>query len=378
MTQPYLSSDIAEIDAGLGELSQRLADKCVVVTGAGGFLGTYFLAFFDHLNRHLLARPVRVLAYDSFIASISGPESLRAYSGVELRTRNITEPIELAERIDFVVHAAGIASPVWYRTHPLETLDVSIAGTRNMLEAARAHHAVFLHFSSSEIYGNPDPRHVPTSEAYLGNVSCRGPRACYDEGKRVSETLCDIYHNYFGVHTVVVRPFNVFGPGMRQSDYRVLPNFASRIRSGRPLDVYGSGEQTRTFCYVVDALEGFLRAMLLGVPGETYNIGNPDPEITIAGLAQRIRSVLGPRVEYRLADYPEAYPSNEPQRRCPDITKARLHLGFEPSVPLEDGLARFFGWTEKAYVAEGTRQHATSAMEGVEGGVVRRIRPHSA
>jgi UDP-glucuronate decarboxylase len=224
-----------------------------------------------------------------------------------------------------------------------------------MLELALEHGAAFLYFSSSEIYGDPDPRHVPTSENYPGSVSCRGPRACYDEGKRVGETLCDIFHNYFGVRTVVVRPFNVYGPGLRERDYRVLPNFATRLKAGLPLEVYGSGVQTRTFCYVVDAIVGFMAAILKGVPGEAYNIGNPTPEISMLDLATRVQQVVGERAQFRRIDYPDGYPSNEPQRRCPNIQKARLHLGFEPLVGLDEGLRRFFTWTDRTYTGEPAR-----------------------
>jgi UDP-glucuronate decarboxylase len=345
----FLKSDIDEVSDRLSSVANQLAGKTIVFSGAGGFLGSHFMALFDHLNRSALKTPVRVIALDNFISSACGPEELTGLKGVEFRRHNIIEPFTIEEPVDFVMHAAGIASPVWYQTNPLETLDVSTVGTRNMLELARLHSSRFLYFSTSEIYGDPDQRHVPTSENYYGHVSCRGPRACYDEGKRVGETLCDIYHNYFGLQTVIVRPFNVYGPGLRERDYRVLPNFASRIKSGEPLLVYGSGNQTRTFCYVTDALVGFMFVLLRGVPGEPYNIGNPHPELTIGDLARRICELVGSGASFRIVDYPDGYPSNEPQRRCPDIRKAELHLEFRPQVSLDDGLRRFFSWTNRVY-----------------------------
>ena len=195
---------------------------------------------------------------------------------------------------------------------------------------ARGKDARFCFFSSSEIYGDPDPKHVPTPESYRGNVACQGPRACYDESKRLGETLCYVYHELHGVSTNTIRPFNVFGPGMQETDYRVLPNFANRIKGGRALNVYGTGRQTRTFCYVTDAMVGFLLTVLGGVPGEAYNIGNPEPEISMFDLVERIEGVLGHEVEKNLVEYPDSYPADEPNRRCPDIRKARLQLGFEP------------------------------------------------
>jgi UDP-glucuronate decarboxylase len=221
-----------------------------------------------------------------------------------------------------------------------------------MLELAHRHHARLTFFSSSEIYGDPDAVHVPTPESYRGQVSCQGPRACYDESKRVGETLCYIFHEKHGVATTVIRPFNVFGPGMQETDYRVLPNFASRIKSGKPLNIYGKGSQTRTFCYVTDAMVGFMLVILKGVPGESYNIGNPDPEISMLDLAGRVESVIGRPIARNIIEYPDSYPADEPNRRCPDIRKARLQLGYAAQVKLDEGLRRFLGWSQQTYVGE--------------------------
>ena len=229
---------------------------------------------------------------------------------------------------------------------------MAITGTRLMLELAEAHDARFAFFSSSEIYGDPDPAHVPTAESYRGHVSCQGPRACYDESKRVGETLCYIFHGKNGTKTNTIRPFNVFGPGMQETDYRVLPNFASRIKAGLPLNVYGTGNQTRTFCYITDAMVGFLRVILKGVPGEAYNIGNPKPEISMVDLVQRIEKVSSRKVTYNVVEYPDSYPADEPNRRCPDIRKARLQLDYEPGVDLDEGLRRFLTWADGVYTGE--------------------------
>jgi UDP-glucuronate decarboxylase len=261
----------------------------------------------------------------------------------------VIKPIEWEGPVDYIIHAAGIASPFYYRAYPLETLEVAITGTRNMLDLATKHRARMAFFSSSEIYGDPDSRHVPTSESYRGSVSCRGPRACYDESKRVGETLCHIYHETFGTHSTTIRPFNVYGPGMQEADYRVLPNFASRIKAGQPLNVYGVGTQTRTFCYITDAIVGFLLTLTRGVSGEAYNIGNPLPEISMRDLVLMIERVLGRPVAHNVIEYPDSYPADEPLRRCPDIRKARLQLKYEPRVTLEDGLRRFLAWTDQNY-----------------------------
>ena len=348
----FLDSDIDEIIAGLAGSEQGFSGKTVVLAGAGGFLGRYFTAVFKRLNKGVLDAPCKLIAMDNFITSTEGPEYRDPDPQIQFVRQDVTQRLTIFEKVDFVVQAAGIASPFYYRAYPLETLSVATTGTTNLLELATRWQARFVFFSSSEIYGDPDPGHVPTPESYRGNVACLGPRACYDESKRLGETLCYIYHERFGTSTNQIRPFNVYGPGMQQTDYRVLPNFAGQIKGGRALNVYGTGAQTRTFCYVTDAMTGFLLSMLKGVPGEAYNIGNPVPELSVLDLVKQIEDVLGRRLAHRIIEYPDSYPADEPARRCPDITKARLQLGFEPVVDLSDGLKRFLDWSDRAYVAK--------------------------
>jgi UDP-glucuronate decarboxylase len=348
----FLDSDIAQIVAGLGGAEQGFSGKTLLLAGAGGFLGRYFTAVFRHLNEKVLSKPCRVIALDNFVTGSEQPGRPDDDHSIRIIRHDVTQPLDLDEAVDFVVQAAGIASPFYYRAFPLETLSVATTGTRNLLEVATKWRARFTFFSSSEIYGDPDPRHVPTPESYRGNVACLGPRACYDESKRLGETLCYIYHERFGTATNQVRPFNVYGPGMQQSDYRVLPNFAGQIKAGRPLNVYGTGLQTRTFCYVTDAMVGFLLTILKGVPGEAYNIGNPVPEVSMLDLVKEIEALLGRTLAHRVIEYPDSYPADEPNRRCPDITKARMQLGFDPVVTLPDGLKRFLDWSDRAYPAQ--------------------------
>lgn len=352
MTEFLLKSDIAEITARLKSEAQAFAGKTVLLTGARGFLGRYFMEIFARLNAEVLEKPVRLIALDNMITAGKEGAVVPEYANVTFIRHDAIQPFAWDEPLHYVVHAAGIASPFYYRAYPLETLEVAINGTRHMLELARRNQARFTFFSSSEIYGDPDPKHVPMQESYRGNVSCQGPRACYDESKRVGETLCHIFHEMHGVATNTIRPFNVFGPGMQETDYRVMPNFANRIKAGRPLNVYGSGNQTRTFCYITDAMVGFLLVILKGVPGEAYNIGNPEPEISMVELVRRIEKVLGRPVAHNVIEYPDSYPADEPNRRCPDIKKARRQLSFEPSVDLDDGLKRFFAWSDGVYTGK--------------------------
>lgn len=347
--EQVLKSDIEEIVARLGDAAQRLSGKTVLLTGANGFLGRSFSELFSLLNVTVLEKPVTLIGLDKSISSPGGNESPVDRPHIRLIKHDVVQPFTWEEPLDFIIHAAGIPSPIYYRAYPLETLHISITGTQNMLELAQRHHARFVFFSSSEIYGDPSPEYVPTPESYRGNVACQGPRACYDESKRVGETLCHIFHEIHGTATNTIRPFNVYGPGMSEKDYRVLPNFANCIKGGHPLKVYGNGRQTRTYCYLTDALLGFLLVVLRGVPGEPYNIGADSPEISVIELVDQIEKVLGRKLPRHIIDHPDSYPADEPQRRCPNIRKARLQLNYEPRVELDDGLQRFLTWSDRAY-----------------------------
>lgn len=352
MAEFLLQSDIDEIAERLSGPAQDFAGKTVLLTGGRGFLGRYFMDVFHALNRKHLKKPVKLVALDNMITAGKEGAQVPDYDNVTFVQHDVIQPFKWKGPLHYVIHAAGIASPFYYRAYPLETLEVAITGTRRMLELADAHKARFTFFSSSEIYGDPDPKHVPMAESYRGNVSCQGPRACYDESKRVGETLCYIFHTKNGTHTNTIRPFNVFGPGMQETDYRVLPNFASRIKAGKPLQVYGTGNQTRTFCYITDAMVGFTLVVLKGVPGEAYNIGNPKPEISMVDLVKRIEKISKHKVAYDVVEYPDSYPADEPNRRAPDIRKARLQLAYEPSVDLDEGLKRFLDWSDTVYTGE--------------------------
>jgi len=344
-----LQTDIKEIAFGIESISDKFSGKTILLTGGRGFLGRYFIETFNFLNKNILDKPLNVIALDNLITSGEAGSEFPSYENVKFINHNVIYPFQTEEKLDYIVHAAGIASPYYYRAFPLETLEVAINGTRNMLELSKYHNSRFSFFSSSEIYGDPDSKNVPIQESYRGNVACQGPRACYDESKRVGETLCYIYHSLEGIKTNVIRPFNVFGPGMQENDYRVLPNFASQIKKGRSLKIYGSGKQTRTFCYITDAIEGFLRVIINGIPGESYNIGNIAPEISIISLVKKIKDISDKEINYDVIDYPDSYPSDEPNRRAPDIKKATTQLGYKPKISLDEGLRRFLKWTDATY-----------------------------
>ena len=351
MNNFFIDSDIDEIITKTQDIIAQLADKHIVLTGGRGFLGRYLTEIFFKYNK-VLDKPIKLTVIDNLIVSGELGSVWPSYDNFKFIKSDASKQLQLGKDVDFIVHAAGIASPFYYRSKPLETLDVAVNGLRNVLNSAFENNAKVIFFSSSEIYGDPDPKCVPIKESYRGNVTTMGPRACYDEGKRLGETLCYIYKNSYNVDVNIIRPFNIYGPGMQQNDYRVLPNFASKIKSNLPLNIYGSGNQTRTYCYITDAIVGFLKVILAGVSGEAYNIGNPKPEISVMELFEIIQKILPNNIQKSKVDYPNTYPTDEPQRRCPDTSKAQNHLNFIPTVNIEDGLKRFFTWTNLNYKKE--------------------------
>ncbi len=356
-----MHDDIESIIANLGADVQRFAGKTILLSGGAGFLGRHFIAVFRRLNRDVLTKPCKVISADNYITGeqLALHEGGRHDPNIVDMWADVSYPLPVREDLHFILHAAGVASPVYYMKYPLETIESAVQGTKNLLELARRNKdlAGFLFFSSSEIYGDPDPKSVPTPETYHGYVSSVGPRACYDESKRLGETIATVYQQRFNVPVTIVRPFNVFGPGMKHNDRRVIPMFTHEALNGRPLPVHGDGRQTRTFCYITDAITGFLQTLLRGRPGEAYNIGNSENEISMRDLT-RIYGELIPGSTFRTIAYPDTYPAGEPQRRCPDLTKAAQHLGYTYRVDLKTGLSRFIDWARGQDSYRGASQGA--------------------
>ncbi len=280
----------------------------------------------------LIEQGHEVVALDNLITGhLENLEHLSSHKAFQFLERDVCQPVDLAGPVDRVFHLASLASPVEYLKHPIETLESGSTGTRNMLDLAARHNARFLLTSTSECYG--DPLQHPQSESYWGNVNPVGLRSCYDESKRYAEALTMAYHRARGLRTNIARIFNTYGPRMSLNDGRVVPAFIDQALRGAPLTVFGDGSQTRSFCYVSDMVEGLL---LLSESDEAYpvNLGNPR-EMTVLEFAHHIRERFGNNlaIEYR------PLPSDDPQRRRPDISKARRLLGWEPKVPLEAGLS---------------------------------------
>lgn len=347
LEDPIVKQDIEKIAATLFPHKALISGKTFLITGGSGFLGKYMVGALLYLNEHTLAKPAKIIVIDNYITSSKSGNAIKNKS-IKYIERDVTKNVQINSPVDYIIHAAGIASPIYYKKYPLETIDVAINGTRNMLELAKKKKVKsFLFFSSSEIYGDPAPSDLPTKETYWGNVSSTGPRSLYDESKRLGETLCMVYYNYFQVPTKVVRPFNVFGPGMGAKDYRVVPNFIRCMLKHEPVPVHGAGKQTRTFCYISDGVAGFLLTLLIGKPGEVYNVGSNQKEISMNKLAKVFQSISNEAIEIKNVNYPEYYPLGEPYRRCPDVSKIKRELKYRPKVGLEKGLLRTIEWCKK-------------------------------
>ncbi len=341
---PIIFDDCCAILDDLAGRLDAMAGTSLLVTGANGFLMSYLVDVVAAWNDLGRGAPVRIVALDNNATGRRERlEHLAARPDLCLVEHDITRPLAFDEPVDWIVHGASIASPSAYRRFPLETIDANVIGTRHMLELGRAHGVRgMLVMSTSEVYGDPDPAFIPTPEAYPGNVSCTGPRACYDESKRLGETLCSIYHRQFGTPIKAVRPFNVYGPGQRLDDGRLLPDLMGAALRREPFTLLSDGMATRAFCYVADEVRGMFEVLIAGQDGEAYNVGNDKTEVTIRDLAATLRDVAGPPpIEIRFAKSPDPdYLTDNPQRRCPDITKLRTQTGFEPQVDIKTGLER--------------------------------------
>ncbi|MFH0918359.1 MAG: UDP-glucuronic acid decarboxylase family protein [Candidatus Omnitrophota bacterium] len=304
--------------------------QTVLITGGAGFIGS-------HLCQRLLADNYKVICLDNFITG--SRDNLKTFAqdkNFRLKVCNVSNYIDIPGKIDYVLHCASLASPKDYLDFPIQTLKVGSLGTHNALGLAKNKKAVFMLFSTSEVYG--DPLEHPQKESYWGHVNTIGVRGCYDESKRFAEALTMAYHRVHKLNTRIVRIFNTYGPRMRHHDGRVVPNFIDQALAGKALTVYGQGRQTRSFCYIDDLVAGIMRLMLSG-EHMPVNLGNPQ-EFTILQLVKLVLKLTGSQSKIVFRKLPQ----DDPQRRQPDIAKARRILGWEPIVPLEDGLKRTISW----------------------------------
>lgn len=304
--------------------------KTVLITGGAGFIGS-------NLIKKLLADNYAVICLDNFITgSINNIKPFLKSRDFHLVNWDVSKHINVSGRIDFVLHCASLASPNDYLNFPIQTLKVGSLGTHNALGLAKKKKAVFLLFSTSEVYG--DPLVHPQNENYWGNVNPVGVRSCYDESKRFAEAVTMAYHHRHKLDTKIARIFNTYGPGMRQNDGRAVPNFIMQALKNSPLTVYGRGQQTRSFCYIDDLVEGMLRLML-SKENAPLNLGNSN-EYTIMQLVRLVLKLTGSKSKIAFKKLPQ----DDPRQRQPDITRARKLLFWKPTVSLEEGLRRTIAW----------------------------------
>lgn len=302
----------------------------LLITGGAGFIGSYLAEYFLGQNHE-------VIVVDNFITgkeqNIAG---FRNDPGFRFIKYDVTHELPLEEKVDALLHFASPASPIDYLKYPIETIKTSSVGTLNVLEYALKHKARFLLASTSEVYG--DPLVHPQKEEYWGNVNPIGPRSVYDESKRFAESATMAYHRKYGLDTHIARIFNTYGPRMRQDDGRVVPTFVVKALGNEPLPIFGDGKQTRSFCFISDLVRGLV-LLLASLFHEPVNLGNPD-EFTVLELAGLVKEMAGAKSE--LSYHP--LPQDDPKRRCPDISRARKVLGWQPEVQLKDGLKIVLEW----------------------------------
>jgi UDP-glucuronate decarboxylase len=353
-----VGTDLEHICGNLGGEFAEMSGKNLLITGGAGFLGHYLVQAVLHWNRKSDGkRPIKLTVYDNFVRGVPAwLDKIKGDDHLTLVKHDVTDPLpDDLKHFHYIIHAACIASPTYYRKVPIQTMDANVNGLRTFLdyclrqkEAGREVDG-FLFYSTSEIYGDPTPGDIPTPETYRGNVSCTGPRACYDESKRYGETLCVNFASHYGLPVKVARPFNNYGPGLKITDRRVLPDFARDVLSGKDIVMLSDGSPTRTFCYVADAIVGYYKILVRGRSGEAYNIGVEKPEISMAELAERVVRLSGELFGYggkvvREVSRDKDYLIDNPNRRCPVITKARNDFGYEPTIDIDEGLRRSLLW----------------------------------
>jgi len=313
-------------------------DKKILITGASGFIGFYLSTFFISYFKELKISKL-------YLVDLKIKKRKNLNKNIIIIKSDILKLQIEKINLDVIIHAASIASPVFYRKFPLQTCDVNVDGLKKILDYAKNKKKIsILYFSSSEIYGDPNKKNIPTKESYRGNVSCVGPRACYDEAKRYCETLSYIYATYYGVSVKVVRPFNNYGPGLNLTDGRAPADFANSIKNDKDIEIFSNGKAKRSFCYISDACIGYINTISLN-KYTILNIGNPK-EISILELANIYKS-LGKKIfRYKKKikfkkNKDKNYNTDSPNRRCPDIQKAKLKIKFNPKISILEGVERY-------------------------------------
>ena len=333
-------------------LLKKVSGKKILITGGNGFLMSYLidtLVYWNDLNKN---RKCYIYVIDN-CKKFDRINYLKRRKDVSLIKKDVCKINELNLNVDYIIHGASIASPTYYRIYPLETLDANIIGTRSILEIAKKKKIKsMIYMSSSEVYGNPNKKNIPTKEDYNGNVSFTGPRACYDESKRVGETICNIYSRKYKLPIKIIRPFNVYGPNQSIEDKRIIPDLLKSALKEKKIELYSNGKDTRSFCYVSDAASLILKILLNNKIKEiAFNVGNDKKEISITNLAKLFMKLTNNVLKKKMIiiykkSKDKDYLSDNPQRRRPNINLAKKELNWKPKIDLDTGLRR----TIKSYL----------------------------
>ena len=319
--------------------------KNIFITGCSGFIGNYLLNTL--LNKNF-KNNFKIYGVDIIKPKFLGNVNKSNFSFYKKDLSKITS-FKLNKKIDLVIHLAGIPSPSFYKIKPMETFYLNSELCKIFLEFAKFKKSKFVYFSSSEIYGNPDSKNIPTNESYEGRVSSIGDRSCYDESKRAGETYTWIYKNLFKISCNIIRPFNFYGNGMKQNDKRVIPQFFSTALSKKKILPFSNGKQTRSYCHIIDAIPQIINVCFYGKKF-VYNIGNQNQEITATNLAKKIKKIINNKsIVIKNISYPKTYPSNEPLRRCPDVNNLKTEFAYKPSINIDLGLKLFNEYAQKNF-----------------------------
>lgn len=308
--------------------------KKILITGSSGFIGQYLV---QCLVETFDEKQLQVVGLDRIRPKFKNKNFKFIKKDLyKLNRKNIPNL-----KFDYIIHLAGIPSPVYYKQYPLKTIYLNSELTRELLEKSKKQNSKFIFFSSSEIYGNPFKKFIPTNEDYLGNVSCISDRSCYDESKRMGETYTYIFKNNFDVNAKIIRPFNFYGDGMRINDERIIPRFFNQSYKNKNLTVFSNGKQTRSYCHIYDAVVMMINIIFNGKKF-VYNVGNPTEEVNATTLAKKILKITDNKlIKIKRIPYPRNYPSDEPKRRCPSIKNYTSEFKFKPTISLSQGLEYF-------------------------------------
>ena len=330
--------DIRLIVDDLKEFHNELEGKTVLIAGGKGFLGTYFTNVLIKINE-ALSTSMKIVVMDNMITSKNKENN----SNITFLEHDISKNFDFDGDLDYIIHGASIASPPTYRKFPIKTIDVNYQGTRNLLELARKKKVKSMLFlSSSEIYG--DPELIPTPESYVGKVSCTGPRACYDESKRLAETISILYFEQYQIPIKIAIPLNVYGQYLNLNDGRIIPDFMKNAINKSEIIIHSDGTPTRSFCYVSDAMKAFFRLLFSKHNGIICNVGNNE-EVSVNDVAKMIEKTLDKTISLKTIKSSDPnYTKDNPQRRCPDLSLIKKSVNYTPEISFEEGLKRVYNW----------------------------------